>query len=85
MTSVLIVDDHPIVRSGLRAVLGADGVEVVGEAASGEDAVLLTSELAPEVVLCDLRLGAGIDGIETTRRARPHPRPCRTDPDHVRP
>ena len=68
MTSVLIVDDHPIVRSGLRAVLGADGVEVVGEAASGEEAVLLTSELAPEVVLCDLRLGAGIDGIETTRR-----------------
>lgn len=67
MTRVLIVDDHPVVRSGLRALLdGADGVEVVGAAASGEEALRLASETSPDVVLCDLRLGPGLDGVGVT-------------------
>lgn len=69
--TVLIVDDHPVVRSGLRAVLDADpALSVVGEAASGEEAIALTEHLRPAVVLCDLRLGDGIDGIETTTELR---------------
>lgn len=67
-TTVLLVDDHPIVRSGLRAVLHGELVHVIGEAANGEDAVSLAEQLRPDVVLCDLRLGDGIDGIETTAR-----------------
>ena len=74
-TTVLLVDDHPVVRSGLRAVLesataGADAVEVVGEAATGEEAIALAGHLRPDVVLCDLRLGAGIDGIRATAALR---------------
>ena len=79
--TVLLVDDHPVVRSGLRTVLDdaelGDGqtLRVVGEAATGEEALTLSSHLEPDVVLCDLRLGAGIDGIQTTAalRALPHP------------
>lgn len=70
-TTVLLVDDHPVVRSGLRAVLDAAGVvRVVGEAATGEEAITLAVHLHPDVVLCDLRLGAGIDGIQTTAALR---------------
>lgn len=65
-TTVLLVDDHPVVRSGLRAVLESDDVHIVGEAATGEEALALAGLLRPNVVLCDLRLGAGIDGIQTT-------------------
>lgn len=69
--AVLLVDDHPVVRSGLRAVLdSADGLQVVGEAATGEEAIVLTARLHPDVVLCDLRLGLGIDGIRTTVELR---------------
>jgi DNA-binding NarL/FixJ family response regulator len=65
--TVLLVDDHPIVRTGLRALLDQrDDVRVVGEAASGEEAVTLAAHLHPDVVLCDLRLGEGIDGVQTT-------------------
>lgn len=69
-TTVLLVDDHPVVRSGLRTVLDTDTVHVVGEAATGEEAIILTGHLRPEVVLCDLRLGAGINGIQTTAALR---------------
>lgn len=70
-TTVLLVDDHPVVRSGLRAVLDADdGVSVIGEAATGEEAITLAGHLRPDVVLCDLRLGSGIDGIQTTAALR---------------
>jgi len=69
-TTVLLVDDHPVVRSGLRAVLESDSVHVVGEAATGEQAVALAAHLHPDVVLCDLRLGAGIDGVQTTAALR---------------
>lgn len=70
-TTVLLVDDHPIVRSGLRAVLETgEAVEIIGEAATGEEATTLAGHLHPDVVLCDLRLGAGIDGIGTTAALR---------------
>ena len=68
---VLIVDDHPIVRAGVRSLFTpASGVEVVGEAATGEEAVTLARHLEPEVVLCDLRLGEGADGVQTTAALR---------------
>lgn len=69
-TTVLLVDDHPVVRSGLRAVLDTGVVQVVGEAATGEEAIVLAQQLRPDVVLCDLRLGAGIDGVATTAALR---------------
>ncbi|MGK5642776.1 response regulator [Streptomyces sp. URMC 126] len=64
---VLLADDQPLVRSGLR-VLMADqpGLEVVGEAATGAEAVRLTGELRPDVVVMDIRM-PGMDGIEATR------------------
>jgi DNA-binding NarL/FixJ family response regulator len=66
--SVLVVDDHPVVRAGLTALLSAQpGLRVVGEAADGTQAVLLAAELTPDVVLCDLRLGNGPDGVQVTR------------------
>lgn len=69
--TVVIVDDHPIVRSGLRAVLNSDDeIDVVGEAADGAEAVALCRTLRPDVVLCDLRLGEGVDGIAVTRTLR---------------
>ncbi|HET8778782.1 MAG TPA: response regulator transcription factor [Agromyces sp.] len=69
--TVLLVDDHPVVRTGLRALFAHhDEVEVVGEAASGEEAIALSEHLHPDVVLCDLRLGPGIDGVATTAALR---------------
>ncbi|PAU47864.1 DNA-binding response regulator [Streptomyces albireticuli] len=66
---VLLCDDHAVVRAGLRALLAsAPGVEVVGEAGDGAEAVTLAARLRPAVVLMDLQLGAGMDGIEATRR-----------------
>lgn len=66
---ILLCDDHAVVRAGLLALLGsAGGIEVVGEAGTGEEAVAMAGKLAPDVVLMDLQLGAGIDGIEATRR-----------------
>lgn len=68
---VMLVDDHPIVRSGLRTVLETDGaVTVVAEAASGEEALALAEHLSPDVVLCDLRLGRGMSGIDAARGLR---------------
>jgi DNA-binding NarL/FixJ family response regulator len=63
---VLIVDDHPVVRNGLRGMLdGEPGVEVVGEAADGAEALAVTPRVDPDVVLMDLRM-PGMDGIEAT-------------------
>jgi len=64
----LIVDDHAIVRKGIRALLSeADGFEVVGEAGSGQEAVLRAQETHPDVILMDV-LMPGMDGIEATRQ-----------------
>lgn len=72
---VLVVDDHPVVRAGLTALLSAQpAIQVVGQAADGYRAVELAAELRPDVVLCDLRLGDGPDGVEVAR-TRPTP-PC---------
>ena len=65
---ILIVDDHPLAREGLKAVLASAGFLVAGEASSGEEAVDLAQRLSPDVVLMDVRLGPGIDGLEATRR-----------------
>lgn len=65
---ILIVDDHPLAREGLKAVLAGAGFAIAGEAASGEEAVDLARHLSPDVVLMDVRLGPGIDGLEATRR-----------------
>lgn len=65
---IIIVDDHDLAREGLKAVLAASGFDVVDDAASGERAVELVSELKPDLVLMDVRLGGGIDGLEATRR-----------------
>jgi DNA-binding NarL/FixJ family response regulator len=68
---ILLVDDHPIVRAGVRSLFDRrDDAEVVGEAASGEEAVVLARHLRPDVVLCDLRLGVGMDGVQTTAALR---------------
>ena len=67
---VLIVDDHPVVRTGLRGMLeGRPEFEVLGEAENGEEAVEMAGRLAPDVVLMDLRM-PGIDGVEATARIR---------------
>jgi DNA-binding NarL/FixJ family response regulator len=67
---VLLVDDHAIVREGLRALLEEEGgFAVAGEAADGERAVAAARELAPDVVLMDL-LMPGVDGLEALRRIR---------------
>ncbi|MEU0569496.1 response regulator transcription factor [Nonomuraea sp. NPDC005983] len=69
MIRIVLVDDHPVVRSGLRAMLaGEPDFELVGEAASGEDGVEAAGRLRPDVVLMDLQLGSGIHGSEATRR-----------------
>ncbi|WP_222855355.1 MULTISPECIES: response regulator [Microbacterium] len=68
---LLIVDDHPIVRAGVRALFaGHTDIEVLGEAATGEEAVALARHLVPDVVLCDLRMGDGMDGVAATRELR---------------
>lgn len=67
---VLIVDDHALAREGLRAILNSADLSVVGEAASGEEAVAMANELVPDVVLLDIRLGPGIDGLEVAARLK---------------
>ncbi|OII67389.1 response regulator transcription factor, partial [Streptomyces sp. CC77] len=66
---VLLCDDHAVVRAGLLALLASEpGLTVVGEAGGGEEAVAAAAKLRPEVVLMDLQLGPGMDGVEATRR-----------------
>jgi len=68
---IVLVDDHPVVRAGLRALIdGCDDLEVVGEAATAAEASRAVRELAPDVVLMDLSLGDGVGGLEATARIR---------------
>lgn len=70
------MDDHVVVRAGVRALLSAeDGIEVVGEAGTSADAVRGIALEKPDVVLMDLQLGDGVDGVELTRRVRALPEP----------
>ena len=71
---VLLVDDHPLVRNGLRALLASvPGMMVVGEATSGEEAITQAAELQPDIILMDLHM-PGLNGVEATRRiAQAHP------------
>jgi DNA-binding NarL/FixJ family response regulator len=85
---VLLVDDHALFREGMVSLLGTRGIEVVGEASDGTEAVALTRELAPDVVLMDLTM-PGMGGLEATRMIKAEhpevrvviltcPRPTRT-------
>jgi DNA-binding NarL/FixJ family response regulator len=65
---VLLADDQPLIRAGMRMIVEeTDGIDVVGEAQDGAQAVRLTAELSPDVVVMDVRM-PGVDGIEATRR-----------------
>ncbi|PTD97785.1 response regulator [Pseudothauera lacus] len=87
---VLLVDDHALVRSGLRALIGGfAGFEVVGEAADGRAALALVEQLAVDVVVMDLSM-PGLNGIEATRRLRAGLADCpvvvlsmHTEPDYL--
>jgi NarL family two-component system response regulator LiaR len=68
--TILIVDDHAVVRQGVRAFLDTQpDLKVIGEAASGEEGVKLASQLVPDVVLMDLVM-PGMDGVEATRQVK---------------
>ena len=68
MIKIVLVDDHPVVRVGLRGMLeAADDLRVVGEAGSGDEALVLVAALEPDVVLMDLRM-PGTDGVAATAR-----------------
>jgi DNA-binding NarL/FixJ family response regulator len=70
MIRVLLVDDHPVVREGIRGMLSAEAdLDVVGDAGSGPEAVVRVAELAPDVVLMDLRMPGG-DGADATEHIR---------------
>jgi DNA-binding NarL/FixJ family response regulator len=75
--SVVIVDDDPLVRTGLSLILGGDRrITVIGQAADGEEALTLVPRLAPDVVLMDIRMPR-LDGIAATERLMAAPRPPR--------
>jgi len=67
---VFLVDDHQLVRQGLRTILrGATGIEVVGEASSGEEALALVKEIKPDVILMDIRMD-GTDGFKSLKQIK---------------
>ena len=67
---VLLVDDHHVVREGLRRILNTDeGIKVIGEARSGEEAITKAEALSPDVIIMDLKM-PGMDGIAATREIK---------------
>ena len=75
MTTVLLTDDHPVVRAGLRALLVASGIDVLAEASDGAEAIaeldrLTATGTPPDVVLMDLQMGDGMDGVSATAAIR---------------
>ncbi|WP_422657005.1 response regulator transcription factor [Paenibacillus sp. EC2-1] len=71
MIRLLIVDDHAVVRSGLKLLLGEkQNIEVVGEAADGDEAIRMAEELKPDVVLMDLSMPHGKDGMTATEELK---------------
>jgi two-component system invasion response regulator UvrY len=75
LINVLLVDDHDLVRIGIRRLLAdVNGIKVIGEAKSGEEAVKVARELRPQVILMDVKM-PGIGGLEATRKV------LRADPD----
>jgi DNA-binding NarL/FixJ family response regulator len=76
MIRVALVDDHPVVRAGMRALVeGQEDLSVVGEASDAHSAEQLVAAVRPDVVLMDLNLGAGSGGAEVTARLRALPEP----------
>ena len=71
---VLLADDHAILRDGLRAVLEDEGFEVVGEASDGQEAILLSEKLAPDIAVLDISMPVlnGIDAAREIRRTSPN-------------
>jgi DNA-binding NarL/FixJ family response regulator len=68
---VVLADDHPVIRDGLAALLGAvDGIEVVATAGSGDEAVRVTVARRPDVLVVDLHMPGGTDGVAATRAVR---------------
>lgn len=71
MIRVLLVDDHTMIRKGLRVLLeGNADIEIVGESHDGNDAVIKTKQLAPDVVLMDLSMPNGLDGFSASKEIR---------------
>ncbi|MEU4602538.1 response regulator transcription factor [Kribbella sp. NPDC023972] len=76
MIRVALVDDHPVVRAGMRALVdGQDDLTVVGEASDADSGFALVAAVRPDVVLMDLNLGSGPGGAEVTARLRALPEP----------
>ena len=75
-TRVVVVEDHPVTRMGIVALLGQDErIEVVGQAGTGEEAIDVVEQVSPDVVVTDLRLGEGLDGVGVTTSLRSRVRP----------